>query len=104
MPGAQKYYQGLDKKLLKCFELSWNRFDYYNFFAIFFDKVRITLRFLKILVAFSIFPSLQGPGNLLWGFLMALSIVSSNNGKVFNILMSRILAFSDEICNFFEAS
>ena len=37
--------------------------------------------------------SLQWPGNLVQVLIIGHCIVSSNNGLVFNILMSRILAF-----------
>ena len=39
------------------------------------------------------FFQLQGQGNLLWGLLIGHFIVSFNNGRVFHILVSQILAF-----------
>ena len=60
-------------------------------FSIFSCKSRI-FRFLKIFVIFQFF-QFQGSGNLFRGLLVGHCIVSSNNGMVFKILMSRILFF-----------
>ena len=63
-----------------------------NFFQVFWK-----------IVIFWVF-QLQGPGNLLQGLIIGHCTVSSNNGLVFNIFMSRILEFFDKICNFFKVS
>ena len=54
-------------------------------FEIFFKFFEFFLSFFEIF-------QLQGSGNLLYGVITGLCIVSSNNGLVFNILMSHLLA------------
>ena len=53
---------------------------------------QVNTNFCNFLCKFLCF-QLQEPENLLLGLVIGHCVVSSNNGLVFNILMSRILAF-----------
>ena len=59
-----------------------NDTNFCNFFAKFFEN------FCHILIF-----QLQGPGNIIYSLKIEHCMVSSNNGVVFNILISRNLAF-----------
>ena len=61
--------------------------------------ILIFCSFFKILPFFEFFQP-QGPGNLLYVLIIEHFIVSSNNGTVFNVFMSRILAFYFESLQF----
>ena len=65
-------------------------FEYHKFWQFFLTKFAFFSGCLKIFILLKFF-QLQGPGNLL---------VSSNNGMVFNVLVSRILAFFIKSANF----
>ena len=90
--GPENLISGWIISYWKFFWLPWNRCQLLNITNFAFYKIRIFFRFWKFLSVFQFF-QLQGPGNFLWDLLIGHFIVSSNNRIVFNILMSRILAF-----------
>ena len=69
-------------------------------------KMLLILQFFSsflIFLSFCEYFQLQRPGKVLFGFIIGHYIVSSNNGLVFNILMSQNLHFLDKICYFSES-
>ena len=103
--GPENLIKGWIVSYWKIFSSLWIGFNFWisQIFPIFFVKIRIFQVFEFFSHFFLVF-QLQGPAiwkKLLWGLLIGNCIVSSINGMVFNILMSRILAFFDKICNFF---
>ena len=92
---ARKPIPWSNKKMLHCCWCQWNCFQQFNVSNLgifFFINLLFFLKVFFFEIFFEFFQR-QGPGNLLYSLAKGHCLVSNNNGMVFNILMSRFLAF-----------
>ena len=91
---VSKLNEGILRDQIISYDFLSYMFRYYKHkHAKWYECLAIFSSFRKFLSFFEIFPASGAKDHLLWGLLLEHCIVYSNNGLVFNNLMSRTFAF-----------